>query len=275
MHLPPLTTLLTSLLLTTTAASSSSSPSSSTTTITLTIPASPPHLPNPHLLAPSTHATLTKLGGDPGDHYAPLTTTNTFVFRNVTGGSYLADVHSATHGFAPLRVDVYEEGGQGEGEGEGEEGRKGGQVRVWETFRGNEWENKGAEVRRLASASSPTGAFPVRVLGRKVFFADRGSFSIFGILKNPMILMSLVSLGLFIGLPKLMENMDPEMRAEFEKQQQSNPMGSLMSAGQPSAGNFDVAGFLSGHNKDKEGGEPSSGAAPASSSGSGKKGGRR
>ena len=187
MHLPPLTTLLTSLLFLTTTAASPTTSSSSTTTITLTIPASPPHLPNPHLLAPSTHATLTKLGGDPGDHYAPLTTTNTFVFRNVTGGSYLADVHSATHGFAPLRVDVYEEGGQGEGEGEGEEGRKGGQVRVWETFRGNEWENKGAEVRRLAaasasasaSASSPTGAFPVRVLGRKVFFAERGSCEFF------------------------------------------------------------------------------------------------
>ena len=30
--------------------------------------------------------------------------------------------------------------------------------------------------------------------------------SVFGILKNPMILMSLVSLGLFVGMPKLMEN---------------------------------------------------------------------
>ncbi|KAK7744741.1 hypothetical protein SLS62_010098 [Diatrype stigma] len=292
MHLPTLRTLLFSstLLLSlpfsplASAESSSSSPTTTTTTttVTLAIPASPPHLPNPHALPPSTHATLTKLLGfggalsqqppppPPSAHHAPLTTANTFVFRNVTPGSYLADVHSATHGFAPLRVDVLFQG-------EGDDGAL--EVRAWETFRGNEWENKGEEVRLRSGAAGAGPVFPVRVLGRKVFFTERGSFSVFGILKNPMILMSLVSLGLFIGLPKLMENMDPEMRAEFEKQQQSNPMSSLMSGGQPSAGNFDVAGFLSGHSKEGAAGagEPGSSTPSGSGSGSGsaKKGGRR
>ena len=69
--------------------------------------------------------------------------------------------------------------------------------------------------------------------------------------------------------------MDPETRAEFEKSQQSNPMSSLMGGGQPGAGNFDVAGFLSGHNKGGEGeGEPAA-AGGGSSGGNGKKGGRR
>ncbi|RYP72259.1 hypothetical protein DL769_004481 [Monosporascus sp. CRB-8-3] len=255
---------------------------SSTVEITLTIPASPPHLPNPHALPPGdrTRATLTRLGAS---YAAPLSAAGTFVFRNVTPGSYLADVHSATHGFAPLRVDV---DATPEGETRG--------VRAWETFRGNAWENRGEEVRRTAAG----GAFPVRVLGTKAFFVERGSFSVFGILKNPMILMSLVSLGLFVGLPKLMENseshhppsdvpptaytsdldgpvpglVDPEMRAEFEKQQQSSPMNSLMSGGQPSGGNFDVAGFLAGHNKREEG---AAGGETSSASGGGKKGGKR
>ncbi|RYO84708.1 hypothetical protein DL762_001459 [Monosporascus cannonballus] len=228
---------------------------SSTVEITLAIPASPPHLPNPHALPAGdrTRATLARLGAS---YAVPLSAAGTFVFRNVTPGSYLADVHSATHGFAPLRIDV-DAGPGGETRG----------VRAWETFRGNAWENRGEEVRRTA----PGGAFPVRVLGTKTFFVERGSFSVFGILKNPMILMSLVSLGLFIGLPKLMENMDPEMRAEFEKQQQSNPMNSLMSAGQPSGGNFDVAGFLAGHKKE----EGAAGGETSSTSGGGKKGGKR
>ncbi|KAI5927959.1 hypothetical protein F4810DRAFT_705855 [Camillea tinctor] len=177
------------------------------TTLTLTLPASP-QLPHPAALPPSTHATLSAPGAL---LRAPLDASNAFVFRNVTPGSYLADVHCGVYGFAPLRVDVPDVGGG---------------VRVWETFRGNDWENKGEEVRAVGGAAP---GFPVKVLGPKVYYVERGSFSVFGILKNPMILMGLVSMGLFIGLPKLVENMDPEMRAEWEEQQKKNPMASLSS----------------------------------------------
>ncbi|KAI1353306.1 hypothetical protein F5Y01DRAFT_277563 [Xylaria sp. FL0043] len=231
----------------------------SAATITLSIPASP-QIPNPAALPPSTHASLTALGAA---FQAPLTTANTFIFRNVTPGSYLCDVHCATHGFAPLRVDVLSATA-------GEDGEVG-QLRVWETFRGNDWENKGEEIKAADGA-----AFPVKVLGSKVYYTERGSFSIFSILKNPMILMGLVSLAIFIGMPKLMENMDPEMRAEFEEQSKKNPMNSLISGPQPGSnpmGNFDVAGFLagqgSGSSSSKEEPEQSSG------NGGGKKGGRR
>ncbi|KAI0402403.1 Cys/Met metabolism PLP-dependent enzyme-domain-containing protein [Xylaria palmicola] len=203
----------------------------SAATVSLSVPPSP-QIPNPAALPPSTHATLTALGAS---YAAPLTTDNTFVFRNVTPGSYLGDVHCLTHGFAPLRVDaVPVEGGDGRVS-----------LRVWETFRGNDWENKGEEIR----PTSVGGPFPVKALGSKIYYTERGSFSIFGILKNPMILMGLVSLALFIGMPKLVENMDPETRAEFEEQSKKNPMNSLMAGPQPSSnpmGNFDIAGFLAG-----------------------------
>ncbi|KAK5629466.1 hypothetical protein RRF57_005181 [Xylaria bambusicola] len=246
----------------------------SAATITLSIPPSP-QIPNPASLPPSTHATLTALGAS---YHAPLTVDNTFVFRNVTPGSYLADIHSPTHGFAPLRIDVLSatagenirepnlsNGGVGvERGGEND-------LRVWETFHGNNWENKGEEIRPVAVG----GAFPVKVLGSKVYYTERGAFSVLSILKNPMILMGLVSLAIFIGMPKLVENMDPEMRAEFEEQSKKNPMNSLMAGPQPGAssmGNFDMAGFLAGQGSGSGGGSRE----PEQSSGNGgKRGGKK
>ncbi|KAI1418208.1 hypothetical protein F5Y13DRAFT_150839 [Hypoxylon sp. FL1857] len=234
------------------------------TTITLWIPSSQ-HLPNPHALPATTHATLTALRKA---YDAPLTASGTFSFRNVTPGSYLADVHCKTHVFAPLRVDVIEaEAGDGKAKGSASELL----VRAWETYRGNDWENKGQEVPRSGGES---GRFAVRALGPKEYFIERGSFSVLSILKNPMILMGLVSLGLFIGMPKLIENMDPEMRAEWEEQQKKSPMSSLMGGGQPAGanpmGNFDMAAYLAGQGK-KDESEPPSG----NNNGGGKKGGKR
>jgi hypothetical protein len=145
----------------------------SAATVTFSIPPSP-QIPNPAVLPPSTHATLTALGAS---YAAPVTTDNTFVFRNVTPGSYLGDVHCATHGFAPLRVDVLPVTA-------GDEKKAGGyananaNVRVWETYRGNDWENKGEEMR----ASTADGTFPVKVLGAKVYYTERGSCEFFALL---------------------------------------------------------------------------------------------
>ena len=167
-----------SLLLTAAATAATSQPQQTGTTVTLAIPASP-HLPNPahQLSASRTHATLTRLGAS---YDAPLSSAGNgngngnnnnaaaalLVFRNVTAGSYVTDVHSPSHGFAPLRVDV---GTEMTGEGAASGSAPG--IRVWETFRGNEWENKGEEVRRLPG----TAAFPVRVLGTKAYYVERGS----------------------------------------------------------------------------------------------------
>lgn len=69
-----------------------------------------------------------------------------------------------------------------------------------------------------------------------------------------MILIAIVSFVAIIGLPKLVDKMDPELKAEFEESQrkvgsaQTNPMGA-----------FDVAGFLAGKSS------PDPPAAPAQS----------
>ncbi|EJP63575.1 uncharacterized protein BBA_07501 [Beauveria bassiana ARSEF 2860] len=210
------------------------------TTVTLHLPSTPA----PGTLSPRTHATLTTLGRRLS---APLSAAHSFVFRNVSAGSYLVDVHCPTDGFAPLRVDVV--GGDGEEKKEEEEA-----VQAWETYRGNDWGNKG-EALVLKQGSDGTQGFEVRALGRKGYFMERPK----------------LSMVIFIGMPKLVENMDEETRAEWEASQKENPMNSLLGGGgqQPGSalGNFDMAAYLAGSKKKESGG--GGGGGDASSSGGG------
>ncbi|KAK7413576.1 hypothetical protein QQX98_007511 [Neonectria punicea] len=204
-----------------------------------------PTKPNPFSLPPSTHATLSALGTRAS---APLSAVNTFVFHNVSAGSYLVDVHCQTDAFHPLRLDVAADGGP---------------VQAWETYRGNDWANKGEAV-PVREGSAGRGV-DLRALGSKSYFMERPTFSVLTILKNPMILMGLVSMGIFIGMPYLMDNMDPELRAEFEAHQKQGPMSAVMGGGQSGGdnplGNFDMAAYLAGSNKKDSGsGSPSASA---------------
>ncbi|KAK0635084.1 Cys/Met metabolism PLP-dependent enzyme-domain-containing protein [Bombardia bombarda] len=214
--------------------------------VTLRIPATH-HLPNPFALSPATHATLSTFGKSQA---APLSTTNTFVFHNVTPGSYLVDVHCTTHAFAPLRLDV---AAPSVDDPAAAKKKKSLALKAWETYRGNEWDNKGEAVPLLEG-----GVFEVRLLGTKGYFMERSKFNVFSILKNPMILLGLVSMAIFLGMPYLVDNMDPEMRAEWDERQKSNPMNGIMGAatGQPSSGNpvanFDMAAFLAGSSSKKD-----------------------
>ena len=85
-----------------------------------------PLLPNPSTLPPSTSLTLTTAGIA---KRTLIRRDNTFSFSDVPEGSYLLDVQCQTYQFAPLRVDVNWQG----------------EVVVYQTFRGNEWRNKGEE----------------------------------------------------------------------------------------------------------------------------------
>lgn len=92
-------------------------------------------LPNPALLPPSTSLTLTTSGTT---KRALAQRDGKFVFRDVPEGSYLLDVQCPTHHFGPLRVDVDHRG----------------DVKVYMTFRGNEWNNMG-EKRNYPLVFSP------------------------------------------------------------------------------------------------------------------------
>lgn len=78
-----------------------------------------------------------------------------------------------------------------------------------------------------------------------------------------MILLGLVTCVIFMGMPYLVDSMDPEMKAEWEESQKKNPMNSIMGAatgqsGGSPVGNFDMAAYLAGSGKKEA---PSAGAA--------------
>ena len=151
----PLQSLLLSLLFTLSIASS----------LTITIPPSS-LLPNANALPAGTHATLTSSSSGKHPLTAPLTRSSTFVFRSpapaVTGNeeSFLLDIHSSEFVFAPYRVDVSADGAV---------------TGVWETFRGNPWENRGAEkyVRDAAKTAGDDVVVSAKVLGKREFYEER------------------------------------------------------------------------------------------------------
>jgi len=129
--------------------------------LTINIPPSA-HLPNPNVLPATTHATLTTSNQE---HIlsASLTRSSTLVFRNIPSGhpeSYLLDIRSSEFIFAPYRVDVAADGSI---------------LGVWETFRGNPWDNRGAEkyVVDVANKRTVNVIVEAKVLGRKNFYQER------------------------------------------------------------------------------------------------------
>ncbi|PWY79546.1 hypothetical protein BO70DRAFT_397033 [Aspergillus heteromorphus CBS 117.55] len=230
-----------------------SAPALATSALTITIPPSS-LLPNPNALPAGTHATLTTLPSSEaaftsqtrGHLAAPLTRSATFSFHRLPPStkpeSYLLEIRSPEYIFTPYRVDIAADGSL---------------LGVWETIRGNPWDNRGAEKFVLADADADADAnsairdvnIEAKVLAKRGFFEERSKFSPLALFKNPMILIALVALGFTFGMPKLMENMDPEMRAEFEKQSRTSPItGATRSAmsGGGAPGNFDLAGWMAG-----------------------------
>ncbi|KAM5471917.1 hypothetical protein MauCBS54593_003324 [Microsporum audouinii] len=191
-------------------------------------------------LPPSTFATLTTIGQPNGPLKAPLSSLSTFVFDDIslstaTGDSsapisYLLDIHSQSHVFAPYRIDVSPETGKILG--------------AWETHRGFPWDNKGAN-KIISDTGHESGVIVVeaKVLAKKDYYEQREKFSPLSLLKNPMLLLAVFALAVTVGMPYLIENMDPETREEFEKQRAAKKT----SAANPAAG-FDLAGWMAGTN---------------------------
>lgn len=137
------------------------------TSLTITVPSSNV-LPNPHALPATSHATLTTLpSSSKNDHIrtASLTRSSTFTFRDLPAGSspesYLLDIRAAgEYAFAPYRVDVAADGSI---------------LGVWETFRGNPWDNRGTEkyVRDATTGAQDNVVVEAKVLGRMSFYQER------------------------------------------------------------------------------------------------------
>lgn len=145
---------------------------SAASSLTIQIP-STNILPNPHVLPPNTHATLTTLPSSLSHDQkhvisAPLTHTAEFQFTDLPSSSsasaesYLLDIRSKEYIFAPYRVDIAADGTV---------------LGIWETFRGNQWDNRGLE--RYTKLKSQEGLRDIdvvvqaKVLARRGFYEER------------------------------------------------------------------------------------------------------
>jgi hypothetical protein len=76
-------------------------------------------------------------------------------------------------------------------------------------------------------ASKQVVPYPLVVYARGTYqyFEIKKGFSIFSMLKNPMVLMMLFSVGMMVLMPKMMEGLDPEEKARMKQQMeaQSDP----------------------------------------------------
>ncbi|KAK2836888.1 hypothetical protein FQN49_006621 [Arthroderma sp. PD_2] len=214
----------------------SGAPPTASTKLTVHLPSSV----NPSSLPPSTYATLTTISQPNGPLKAPLSHLSTFMFDDLSLStaakdsnkpiSYLLDIHAHTHIFAPYRVDVSPETGK--------------IIGVWETYRGHPWDNKGA-AKNVPGEDYAWEEVVVeaKVVAKKEFYEQREKFSPLSLLKNPMLLLAVFALGVTVGMPYLIDSMDPETREEFEKQRSAKRTG----AAAPAPG-FDLAGWMAGTN---------------------------
>lgn len=170
--------------------------SSSSSSLTIRIPPTQ-LLPNPHILPATTHTTLTSLSPTIPLLKARLTRSGKFVFhdldnllrpsrneddsnteaeeavkaqaKSTDGGkekmiSFLLDVHSRDYVFAPFRVDISADGKV---------------VGVWETYRGNPWDNKGVERIVERDAEGKNVIVEAKVVGMRGFYEERAKCMFF------------------------------------------------------------------------------------------------
>lgn len=72
-----------------------------------------------------------------------------------------------------------------------------------------------------------------------------------------MVLIGIVSLGFFMGMPYLMDSMDPEMKKEFEEQQKKSVLSGGTNANPLQ--NFDMAAWMAGATRGSSSGGGSAG----------------
>jgi ER membrane protein complex subunit 7 len=151
----------------------------------------------------------------------------TFSIYNVPPGIHLLDVQSTTHHFSQVKIQLLKE--------------------AMSEPKCLEYAYPGANKQVLDcakkdSTSSSSVHVTLTTVAMYDYFEKRSGFSIFSILKNPMILMMVFSVGIMYFMPQMMEGLDPEEKARMKKQMemQQDPSKMISSlweglSGQPSS----------------------------------------
>jgi hypothetical protein len=141
----------------------------------------------------------TRLTLNDGEYYTYTKSDGSFVFYDVGPGVHLLDVQSTIHLFPHVKIQLLE------------------------TAMNNpkciEYAFPGAS--KQAIPYNPPSGIVLTALAKYEYFERRKGFNVFMLLKNPMVLMMLVSVGLMFCMPKMMEGLDPEQQAKFRKQMEN------------------------------------------------------
>eukprot|EP00518_Triparma_eleuthera_P004369 CAMPEP_0182464028 /NCGR_PEP_ID=MMETSP1319-20130603/8197_1 /TAXON_ID=172717 /ORGANISM="Bolidomonas pacifica, Strain RCC208" /LENGTH=194 /DNA_ID=CAMNT_0024663633 /DNA_START=25 /DNA_END=605 /DNA_ORIENTATION=- len=148
---------------------------------------------------------FTPLTLNAGEYNATSDADGDFFFVGIKPGVYNLEVGAASHAFPTVKIKFTE----------GE----------MDSPKCNLYLYLGSGMQPVDCSSSLT----LPALAQYHYFESRPPFSPFAILKNPMLLMMLFSAGMMWYMPKMMEGMDPEQRAQMEKQMamQSDPQAML------------------------------------------------
>eukprot|EP00548_Thalassiothrix_antarctica_P014668 CAMPEP_0194167190 /NCGR_PEP_ID=MMETSP0154-20130528/2552_1 /TAXON_ID=1049557 /ORGANISM="Thalassiothrix antarctica, Strain L6-D1" /LENGTH=226 /DNA_ID=CAMNT_0038878035 /DNA_START=35 /DNA_END=715 /DNA_ORIENTATION=+ len=170
------------------------------------------------LLAPNSESPLlnsTKISLNDGDRITySKATDGSFVFYDVPPGIHLLDVHSHTFQYSQVKIQMLSEDEivDSKDDDEGDQ----------QSPRCIEYIYPGAPKR--------VAGYPLKLKPHATYqyFEKKKGFSVLSILSNPMALMMVFSMGMMFLMPKLMEGMDPEERAQMQKQMQAQQDPSKM-----------------------------------------------
>lgn len=144
--------------------------------------------PDPNIALNSTRVTL----NDGSKHNTYTQQDGSFVFYRVPPGVHLLDVQSRQHHFSQVKIQLLEE--------------------AMDVPKCIEYLYPGAPKQAIPHPLELTAHASYE------YFEPRQGFSLLGILKNPMLLMMLVSVGGMFMMPKMMEGLDPEQKEQMQRQ---------------------------------------------------------
>ncbi|XP_038597023.1 ER membrane protein complex subunit 7 [Tachyglossus aculeatus] len=176
---------------------------------------------------------------DGEDHVGFLKTDGSFVVHDIPSGSYVVEVVSPAHRFEPVRVDITSKGKM--------------RARYVNYI-------KTSEVVRLP--------YPLQMKssGPPSYFLKRESWGWTDFLMNPMVMMMVLPLLIFVLLPKVVNTSDPDMRREME--QSMNMLNSNHEL--PDVSEF-MTRLFSSKSSSKSGGGGGGGGGKSGKSGAGKR----
>jgi ER membrane protein complex subunit 7 len=138
----------------------------------------------------------------------------TFAIYNVPPGIHLLDVQSTTHHFSQVKIQLLKE--------------KMSEPKCLEySYPGASKQLMDCAVVKAASTAATAAedveapafvSVTLTTVAMYDYFEKRSGFSFYSILKNPMILMMVFSVGIMYFMPTMMEGLDPEEKARMKKQ---------------------------------------------------------